>query len=90
MLDSPAWRTSKAPGVRFNHLTYFTDVHFTDQALFQDAQFITEASFERAQFNGEVDLREVHFTARGTGGFRFQSAIPGKGEDPNFLYLTQA
>ncbi|MBV8540158.1 MAG: pentapeptide repeat-containing protein [Pseudonocardiales bacterium] len=103
-------------GVRFNHLTYFTDVHFTDQALFQDAQFTDEASFERAQFNGnvdfrELDLREVHFPARGTGVFRFQGAratstaspstrwppgwttrpaIPGKGEDPNFLYLTQA
>jgi uncharacterized protein YjbI with pentapeptide repeats len=57
----------------------FEHAQFRDLAQFVGARFTDEASFERAQFNGEVDfreldLREVHFPARGTGVFSFRGA----------------
>lgn len=90
---------------KFTDLAQFVGARFTDEAIFERAEFNREVDFRQldlrevdgpARDTGVFSFWGARVTSTASPNTRWppswttRPAIPGKGEDPNFLYLTQA
>ncbi len=90
---------------KFTDLAQFVGARFTDEAIFEHAQFNGEVDFREldlrevnrpARDTGVFSFWGARVTSIASPstcwppGWTTRPAIPGKGEDPNFLYLIQA
>ncbi|MBV9142980.1 MAG: pentapeptide repeat-containing protein [Pseudonocardiales bacterium] len=84
-------------GAQFTGTANFEGAQFTDKANFRGVQFTGRADFGGAEFTVWVEFEGVRvasmFAKSGAvwpPGWTTRSAKPGEGEDPAFLYLTEA